>query len=251
RALGQRRHLRQAARERVGGDIGRADGRRALLEPDAVTLERRPQGVRQRVRGSAPGLAQRSERAGGHELGLPGAERHDQRARRQLGAVGHCVDAMGGPYPGANWMSLLSSISAVLNCFAMLFCRPSCSSWVRICSCSVVSRGRAPAGRIGPSASIRCQPNCVFTGCETTPWRIVKATSANGLTRLVLLASPSSPPVVLLAVSVEYCFASSANFASEDSSCAYNWSASALSLTRMWRSLRRSGSAYVVDFSFS
>ena len=139
-------------------------------------------------------------------------------------------------------MFWLSWTSAAANLSAMLFWRCFCASWLRICTLSGTSSGRVLALMTGPSASIRCQPNCVLTGFETTPWGRLKATSAKGLTRLARFETPSSPPTDLL-LSIEYFLASSAKLASDDCSWAYSWSASALSLTRMWRSLRRSGSA--------
>ena len=92
RALGHRRRLRQAARERIGRGVGGAERGRAVVEADAdAPPATRAAEPADRAARRAPACSQRLERRRRHELGLARAERHDQRARRHLGAVRHCV----------------------------------------------------------------------------------------------------------------------------------------------------------------
>ena len=81
-----------------------------------------------------------------------------------------------------------------------------------------------------------CQPNCVFTGWEISPSFRAKATFSNSGTNWPLTSAPSSPPLSLVVVSVEFSRASWAKFSGVTSERIL--SASAFVGTRMWLTWR-------------
>ena len=208
---GSVRHRGQAARQRVGARR-RARRRVAapLVEADAERLEPAPRAARAASCGATlPGRAQRLERRGGHELGLARAERDDQRAeapRRRRSLRGRDrrrvarreLDVLAE----LDLTAAANSLRDVLLARLLDELRADLRLERRVERPRALRAARARRPRSGASRT------AILVGVETTPWSSVNATSANGLTRLVRLTTPRSPPLVFV-LSVEYFFASS------------------------------------------
>ena len=94
---------------------------------------------------------------------------------------------------------------------------------------------------------MRCQPNWVFTGWESSPVSRANAALSNGAT-VAPCCAVNLPPSFFEASSVENWRASFAKFA-PPSSWARSWSAFAFDLTTMWRTSREAGVSNCASFS--
>ena len=163
------RHVRRASASAWARRRARRPSAAAASSATPSARERAAQRVGHVVRRGAAGRAQRLERGRGHQLRLARAEGDDQRARRRprrrslrrarRAARSRARTGCPAEVDHGQVELVRRSASGAPGRRAGSGSAPSASCRAAACS----------AGRTGPMGSIRCQPNCVLTGFETTP----------------------------------------------------------------------------------